>query len=119
MVSPLKLTLVLLVLTSAGLHAQEPGSVQATGATPRPIDPDRPDVTNGTHIVDTGLLQVEMGGLFTRANSTSHDIGTPVTFRFGATDWLELRFGGDGFLDSHDVLGRQTGIGNVQIGAKL
>jgi len=117
--SPLKLALSVVLLVSIGVRAQDTGSVQPTGATPRPIDPDRPDVTNGTHIVDTGLLQVEMGGLFTRANSTSHDIGTPVTFRFGATDWLELRFGGDGFLDSHDVLGRQTGIGNVQIGAKL
>ena len=118
-VSPLKLTLALLVLVSPGLHAQEPGSVEATGATPRPIDPDRPDVTNGTHIVDTGLLQVEMGGLFTRGNGATRDVGTPVTFRLGATNWLELRFGGDGLLDSSDSFGSRTGLGNVQLGAKL
>ena len=26
------------------------------------LEPDRPDVTNGTHIVDVGLLQIEVGG---------------------------------------------------------
>jgi hypothetical protein len=119
MASRLTLTLAFLVLISAGLRAQEPGSVEASGATPRPIDPDRPDVTNGTHIVDTGLLQVEMGGLFTRGSGTTRDVGTPVTFRLGATSWLELRFGGDGLLDSSDAFGSHTGLGNVQLGAKL
>ena len=118
-VSPLRLTFAFVVLISVGAQAQEAAAVQSTGATPQPIDPDRPDVTNGTHIVDTGLLQVEMGGLFTRGSPTSHEVGTPVTFRFGATSWLELRFGGDGFLDSTDSAGRETGIGNVQVGAKL
>ena len=28
----------------------------------QPLEPDRPDVTNGTHIVDIGLLQIEFGG---------------------------------------------------------
>lgn len=118
-VSPLRLAFAVLLLISVGAQAQEPAAVQPTGATPQPIDPDRPDVTNGTHIVDTGLLQVEMGGLFTRPNSTSHDFGTPVTFRFGAASWIELRFGGDGFLDSTDLTGSHTGMGNLQLGAKL
>src|SRR5262249_7983392 len=34
-------------------------------------------------------------------------------------DWLELRFGGDGFLQSTDLAGRQAGMGNTQLGAKL
>jgi hypothetical protein len=115
----LSAAIALVVLFSASAPAQEPGSVQPTGATPEPIDPDRPDVTNGTHIVDTGLLQVEMGGVFSRSNATTQNVGTPVTFRFGATDWLELRFGGDGFLQSTDLTGHQTGMGNTQLGAKL
>src|SRR5215475_16125543 len=118
-VRPLSVAVALVVLFSTYASAQEPGAVQPTGATPQPIDPDRPDVTNGTHIVDTGLLQVEFGGVFSRSNATAQNLGTPVTFRFGATDWLELRFGGDGFLQSTDLAGRQAGMGNTQLGAKL
>src|SRR5215471_14767856 len=118
-VRPLSVAVALVVLFSTCAPAQEPGVVQPTGATPQPIDPDRPDVTNGTHIVDTGLLQVEIGGLFSRSNDASHDVGTPVTFRFGATEWLELRLGGDGFLESTTLDRRQTGMGNLQVGAKL
>src|SRR5262245_38550959 len=117
--SSLVLALGLLIALSVDARAQEPGIVQESDATPQPIDPDRPDVTNGTHIVDTGLLQVEVGGLFSRSNDASHDVGTPVTFRFGATEWLELRLGGDGFLESTTLDRRQTGMGNLQVGAKL
>src|SRR5262249_52818790 len=113
------LAIALLIAWSTCVGAQEPGAVQPTGETPRPIDPDRPDVTNGTHIVDTGLLQVEIGGLFTRNNDASHDVGTPVTFRFGATEWLELRLGGDGFLESRTLDRSETGMGSLQVGAKL
>jgi hypothetical protein len=118
-VRSLRAAIALVVLFSASAPAQEPGAVQPTGATPQPIDPDRPDVTNGTHIVDTGLLQVELGGVFSRSNASSQNFGTPVTFRFGATEWLELRFGGDGFLRSTDLTGQQVGMGNTQLGAKL
>jgi len=30
------------------------------------LEPDRPDVTNSTHIVDDGLLQIELGWIFNR-----------------------------------------------------
>jgi hypothetical protein len=83
------------------------------------LEPDRPDVTNGTHIVDVGLLQIELGGLFSRSGSNSHNLGTPLTLRLGLTEWLELRVGGDGLLSSTDPEGQQTGMGDVQIGAKL
>src|SRR5262249_6360720 len=115
----LAIAFALVVLCAVSAPAQEPDAVQPTGATPQTIDPDRPDVTNGTHIVDTGLLQVEFGGVFSRSNATVQNVGTPVTFRFGATDWLELRLGGDGFLHSTDLTGHQTGMGNTQLGAKL
>jgi hypothetical protein len=83
------------------------------------IEPDRPDVTNGTHIVDTGLLQIEMGGLFTSAQAGQHAFGSPLTARLGVTEWLEVRVGADGFVTQSDATGGARGFGNVQIGAKL
>lgn len=83
------------------------------------LEPDRPDVTNGTHIVDVGLLQIEFGGVFNRTGQYGHNIGTPVTARVGLTEWLEARLSSDGFLAVADPAGNQSGLGNVQIGAKL
>ena len=40
------------------------------------LEPDRPDVTNGTHIVDVGLLQMEIGGVWSRAGLGRHAVGT-------------------------------------------
>jgi hypothetical protein len=85
----------------------------------QPLEPDRPDVTNGTHIVDVGLMQIEFGGLFSRSGGDHRNAGTPVTARVGLTEWLELRIGGDGYVVSSDQQERAAGIGNVQIGAKL
>ncbi len=85
-----------------------------------PLEPDRPDVTNGTHIVDVGLLQVEFGGLFNRIGEGRHNSGTPITARVGLTTWLEARVSTDGYLSVLDPIdGNQTGLGNVQVGAKL
>ncbi len=85
-----------------------------------PLEPDRPDVTNGTHIVDVGLLQVEFGGLFNRTGDGKHSSGTPITARVGLTTWLEARVSTDGYLSVIDPIeGNQTGLGNVQVGAKL
>ena len=83
------------------------------------IEPDRPDVTNGTHIVDIGLLQIELGGLFTRAAPGDRQLGTPFTARVGVFEWLEARFGTDGLLTQTDGFTSVTGIGNMQVGAKL
>ncbi len=83
------------------------------------IEPDRPDVTNGTHIVDIGLLQIEIGGLFTRTAASQHSAGTPFTARLGLSEWLEARVGTDGLLTQTDGFTSVTGIGNVQVGAKL
>lgn len=84
-----------------------------------PLEPDRPDVTNGTHIVDVGLLQIEFGGVFNRVGDGRHSVGTPVTARVGLTDWLEARISSDGFLSVTDSLDHQAGLGNIQVGAKL
>jgi Putative MetA-pathway of phenol degradation len=96
-----------LLCIGASAHAQEA------------IEPDRPDVTNGTHVVDIGVLQIEIGGLFTRADSRQHAFGSPVTARVGLTDSLEMRFGTDGLLTESDGVTHATGFGNIQIGAKL
>ncbi len=82
------------------------------------IEPDRPDVTNGTHIVDIGLLQIEMGGQFVHA-SGARSFGSPLTARVGLTDWCEARVGTDGLVTQTDGSVRQTGLGNTSLGAKL
>lgn len=83
------------------------------------LEPDRPDVTNGTHIVDVGLMQMEVGGIWNRNGIGQHSSSTPTTIRLGLSDWLEARISGDGFLSTTDAVSSQHGIGNVQIGAKL
>lgn len=82
------------------------------------IEPDRPDVTNGTHIVEIGLMQIEIGGLFVNGE-TGIASGTPFTARVGLTDWLEVRVGTDGFVTQSDGVVRQAGMGNTNVGAKL
>src|SRR5260221_11589895 len=94
-------------------------SADAQERTREDIEPDRPDVTNGTHIVDIGLLQIEIGGLYTHAGTNQHAFGSPFTARAGLFDWLEARVGTDGGLVQADATGRATGLGNVQLGAKL
>jgi hypothetical protein len=101
----LALGVVLIAVGTA--HAQEP------------IQPDQPDVTNGTHLVDIGLLQMEMGGLYTHAGAHQHAFGSPFTARVGLADWLEARIGADGIVTQSDASGRATGFGNLQLGAKL
>ena len=91
----------------------------AQDATRPEIEPDRPDVTNGMHIVDIGLLQVEIGGLYTHAGAGEHALGTPFTARVGLWNWLEARVGTDGLLTQTDGFTSVTGLGNVQVGAKL
>jgi Putative MetA-pathway of phenol degradation len=99
-----------------------PSRAQTPTPTPppqEPLQPDRPDVTNGTHIVDTGLLQMEFGGLYTRISADERNGGSPFTARVGLAEWLEARIGADGLLSQVAGGSRATGFGNVQIGAKL
>jgi hypothetical protein len=91
----------------------------AASAAQERVEPDQPDVTNGTHIVDVGLLQVEFGGVYTRFDSTSRSGGSPVTARLGLTDWCEVRVGTDGWLVQSDGTTTVSGAGNFQVGAKL
>ena len=109
--------------TAAGPADEEPPSPQsANAATPKdilpPIEPDRPDVTNGTHLVDIGLMQVEAGVQHSRLG-TQRNLGTPVTVRIGLTEWLEARVSTDGFLRQSDESSSVSGAGNVQVGTKI
>lgn len=105
------------IACGASAHAQAPITPGQTP--PSPLEPDRPDITNGTHIVDVGLLQMEVGFQRVRIGPRASTFGTPTTFRVGVTDWIEVRFGGDGFVSSTDPTGTNSGIGNVQLGAKI
>ena len=102
-----------LLASSAALSAQDPQTAAPV------VDPDRPDVTNGTHIVDTGLLQIEFGGQYTRTAPGQGAFGSPFTARVGVSEWLEARIGTDGLVTQSDGTMREAGLGNVQIGAKL
>ena len=104
-------------VNAATMFTQAP-TAAATGGQIDNLEPDRPDVTNGTHVVDVGVLQMEVGGLWSRGPGT-RSVGTPVTARLGVTDWLEARVGGDGYLSVTDRVGIHRGMGNVQIAAKL
>jgi len=84
-----------------------------------PIQPDRPDVTNGTSIVDVGLLQIEAGVQHARMGANQQNLGTPLSVRIGLFEWLEARVSADGFLHQSDAISSVGGLGNVQIGAKL
>jgi hypothetical protein len=113
---------------AASLHAMTsahavvmlvPQTVVAGAVQPDNLEPDRPDVTNGTHIVDVGLLQMEVGGIWNRPGIGRHSVSTPTSLRLGLSERLEARVSGDGFLAVTDASGSQRGIGNVQLGAKL
>ena len=83
------------------------------------IEPDRPDVTNGTHIVPPGLIQIEFGGLYTRDTPSQTGATSPFTIRVGLADWIEARMGADGVTTQNGPDASATGFGNVQLGAKL
>ncbi len=86
---------------------------------PEAIEPDRPDVTNGTRIVPTGVVQLEFGGLYLRPDSATTAASSPFTIRLGLTEWFEARIGTDGVLLLDNGGAAEAGFGNVQLGAKL
>jgi hypothetical protein len=114
------LTLYGLILTGLSLAARAPAQERPDQAErPEQIEPDRPDVTNGTRIVPLGVVQVEFGGLYLRNTPDQRSANSPFTVRVGITDWLEARVGADGVLTNTTGGLRTTGFGNVQLGAKL
>src|SRR6185436_8407477 len=106
------------IFTCLWLLCAVPGTY-AQGPADERIDPDRPDITTGTHVVQPGLLQIEAGGIYTRNSSTEHAFASPFTVRVGVRNWIEARVGADGLLSETAGSRRVTGFGNVQVGAKL
>ncbi|HXD75031.1 MAG TPA: transporter [Vicinamibacterales bacterium] len=104
------LFLAALLLSSLPAHAQQPDES---------IEPDRPDVTNGTHIVSPGLVQIEFGGMYTRDTAEQSGGTSPFTIRIGVADWIEARFGADGLTTQNGPDANGTSFGNIQVGAKL
>jgi len=99
----------------AAMACAAPASAQSDES----IDPDRPDVTNGTRIVPAGLVQVEFGGIYTHDAPGASGSSSPFTIRVGLADWIETRIGADGLMTQHGPDANASGFGNVQIGAKL
>lgn len=77
------------------------------------------DVTDATQLVDVGVLQIDVGGIWNREHAGRHSVATPATLRFGLSEWFEARISGDGFLAVTDASGSQRGLGDVQLGAKV
>jgi len=92
---------------------------QSTEADRSRIEPDRPDVTNSAHLVPSGQLQIEIGGVYTRASQEMKGFGSPVLARIGISRSIEARISGDGWVGRTDRTDRQSGFGNVQAGAKV
>lgn len=106
----------LAVASTTGAWAQQ---ARPTPLPEEVIQPDRPDLTNGAHIVDIGLVQVELGGMYTRVAPRQRVEGTPAMVRVGLTDWMEARVSTDGILSQKNGASSVVGTGNVQLGAKV
>src|SRR5947209_17780543 len=89
--------LLLCVLTAAPLAAQCSGLEE-------PINPDRPDFTNGPSLVAPGHLQLETGYTYARTGSERSISLGEVLLRYARDDRWEARLG----LNSYDWI--DTGV---------
>ena len=84
-----------------------------------PIEPDRPDLTNGAHLVLPGQIQFEIGAIHTRESADRGEFATPIGIRVGIRDWLEGRLNVDGVISATEADRRVTGTGTLELGAKV
>ena len=83
------------------------------------VEPDRPDISNSTHIVPVRALQAELGLEYARAHDDTlgRRLALQTTLRTGLTDRLEVRLDGEPLVrlkeDSDDV-----GLGDLAVGVK-
>ena len=85
-----------------------------------PIDPGRPDQTNGTSVVQKHFVQLE-GGLRYQHGRSSRTYNYPaLTVRYGLLDRVELRVG-TGFEESMPVSRERShrGIGAPELGTRV
>lgn len=103
----------------AASYAQPAGNSTSPATTSTAL-PANNDVTDGTDNTDVGLVQVEIGSVFTRSDATAHGETTPLTIRYGAFEWLEVSAGTDGYVwQRASDTGTSDGIGNLMLAARL
>jgi hypothetical protein len=120
--------LALLGVVAPRLHAQ--GAAQsATADTGQcdPINPDRPGIADGSHVIGAGRLQLETA----YAQERHTDDGTrsrltlvPALLRIGLTSRVEARVESNTFTHQHvsapaDAVSASTGFSPVFLGAKV
>ena len=85
----------------------------------KPIEPDRPDFTNGAHLVPRHAVEVELGAAYVRDADGEHSSTAPVSARIGVSDWLEVEVGVDALVAAASSDTEATGGGAFQVGAKI
>ena len=106
----------LLVVATAPLGAQQ--------ATPKPIDTDRPDFTDGTHTIDPGRYQLETGYTYQQARGAyaRHMHSLPeALLRFGVLSHVELRIGENYLVQRGDgpSAASVSGFDDLYLGTKV
>lgn len=113
------LAVVLAVSVASAASAQDAAPAPVAQTAPGSL-PANDDVADGTDTTDVGLLQVEIGGLLTRADASTRTAGTPLMLRYGAFEWLEVSAGTDGYLLQRTADGGTLGgLGNTLLGARV
>jgi hypothetical protein len=105
--------------TLAMLIGAAPGAASPVHAQGMPSAPADAQVVDASDKTDTGLVQLEFGGTVTRVGTGSDASATPLTVRYGVSDWLEASVGVDGLVRQRDGGVRASGFGNVQAGVKV
>src|SRR5437764_15471911 len=82
-----------------------------------PIDADRPHVGTGTHLVDPGAVELEIGGQY-QGDRRERTFASPMLVRVGVNDRIEARIGSDGLVGRQGAQ-QARGIGNLQVSAKV
>src|SRR3954463_3132626 len=93
---------VALLALAAPLAAQDSGLKE-------PINPDRPDFTNGPSLVDPGHLQIETGYTYTRLGEEISQTLGEILLRYAFNDRVEGRLG----LNSYQWI--DSGMGERRI----
>jgi len=105
----------LFLLAAMSLVCPDPAFAQSDEG----VDPDRPDVTDSTHLVAPGLVQLEMGWIYAHDTAVQSSGAVPILARVGLSNWIELRVGADTVAWQNVATTGETGFGNLQLAAKL
>jgi len=84
-----------------------------------PIEPDRPDFTEGTGIIPAGHYQVEGGATFARVEENETTSLGEVLVRIPLAEWLEARLGVGSYSWSHGGGPDFEGYEDPEVGVKV